>query len=102
MTCCTVRGRKFMDKSPDPGRGNLQVQPGFLLKELLALAPRADILDSQLVILTVLAGLVALGGLFLNSPERDYRAMVTPPFWNPSTQVQFSLRTAPRKNSFGI
>ncbi len=50
---------------------------------MLVLAPRADILDSLLVILTVLAGLVALGGLFLDSPAVIIGAMVISPLLEP-------------------
>jgi hypothetical protein len=56
-----------MDRSSDPDEDSPQPGQVILLKELLDLAPRADVLDSQLVVLTILAGLVALGGLFLNS-----------------------------------
>jgi uncharacterized hydrophobic protein (TIGR00341 family) len=72
-----------MDISPDPEEGTSTSSQDFLLKELLALAPRADILDPQLVILTVLAGLVALGGLFLNSVAVIIGAMVISPLLEP-------------------
>jgi uncharacterized hydrophobic protein (TIGR00341 family) len=72
-----------MDRSPDPERGNPKAGQVTLLQELLDLAPRADILDSQLVILTVLAGLVALGGLFLNSIAVIIGAMVISPLLEP-------------------
>ncbi len=72
-----------MDKNPDPEDGSTRPGQVILLKELLDLAPRADILDSQLVILTVLAGLVALGGLFLNSPAIIIGAMVINPLLEP-------------------
>jgi uncharacterized membrane protein len=56
-----------MDRSSDSEEDSSRRGQVILLKELLDLAPRADILDSHLVILTVLAGLITLGGLFLNS-----------------------------------
>lgn len=72
-----------MDRSPDPEERSARAGQVTLLKELLDLAPRADILDSQLVILTVLAGLVALGGLFLNSIAVIIGAMVISPLLEP-------------------
>jgi len=72
-----------MDRSPDPEQGPTRAGQVTLLQELLDLAPRADILDSQLVILTVLAGLVALGGLFLNSIAVIIGAMVISPLLEP-------------------
>jgi uncharacterized hydrophobic protein (TIGR00341 family) len=54
-----------------------------LLEDLLALAPRADILDPELLILTVLSGLIALGGLFLNSVAVIIGAMVISPLLEP-------------------
>jgi hypothetical protein len=84
-----------MDTSPDPEGGTSRSGQGFLLEELLALAPRADILDPNLVILTVLAGLVTLGGLFLNNVAVIIGAMESPPFLNPSMRAPFFLRMEP-------
>ena len=67
----------------DPEEGSSRTAQVTLLQELLDLAPRADILDFQLVVLTVLAGLVALGGLFLNSPAVIIGAMVISPLLEP-------------------
>lgn len=72
-----------MEKSPVHEEGTPQPDQVILLQELLELAPRADILDPQLVILTVLAGLVALGGLFLNSVAVIIGAMVISPLLEP-------------------
>jgi len=72
-----------MDRPPDQEPGLSKPPQVDLLEELLALAPRADILDPQLVILTVLSGLVALGGLFLNSPAIIIGAMVISPLLEP-------------------
>jgi hypothetical protein len=52
-----------MDRSSDPEEDSSRRGRVILLKELLDLAPRADILDFQLVILTVLAGLITLSGV---------------------------------------
>jgi uncharacterized hydrophobic protein (TIGR00341 family) len=72
-----------MDVPPDPDKENHGHGQVFLLRELLDLAPRADLLDAQLVTLTVLAGLVALGGLFMNSPAVIIGAMVINPLLEP-------------------
>src|SRR5512147_2837050 len=72
-----------MDVPPEPHKGTNDPGQVVLLRELLDLAPRADILDSQLILLTVLAGLVALGGLFLNSPAVIIGAMVINPLLEP-------------------
>lgn len=72
-----------MDVHTDPDKEKQVPGQVFLLRELLELAPRADILDRQIVILTVLAGLVALGGLFLNSPAVVIGAMVINPLLEP-------------------
>jgi uncharacterized hydrophobic protein (TIGR00341 family) len=72
-----------MDQSPDPYDGHSGPPQVNLLKELLELAPRADILDTQIIILTVLSGLVALGGLFLNSVAVIIGAMVISPLLEP-------------------
>ncbi len=72
-----------MEKPPYPEEGTPKPNQVFLLQELLDLAPRADILDSQFVVLTVLAGLVALGGLFLNSIAVIIGAMVISPLLEP-------------------
>ena len=71
--------------TPSPETEERPSSPGqvILLQELLDLAPRADVLDSQLVILTVLAGLIALGGLFLNSIAVIIGAMVISPLLEP-------------------
>jgi hypothetical protein len=45
-----------MDRPQDPEDGTTRPRQVILLQELLDLAPRADVLDSQIVILTVLAG----------------------------------------------
>jgi uncharacterized hydrophobic protein (TIGR00341 family) len=72
-----------MDRSSDSEEDSSRPGQVILLKELLDLAPRADVLDSQLVVLTVLAGLVALGGLFLNSIAVIIGAMVISPLLEP-------------------
>lgn len=72
-----------MDRSSDSEEDSSRPGQVILLKELLDLAPRADVFDSQLVVLTVLAGLVALGGLFLNSIAVIIGAMVISPLLEP-------------------
>jgi uncharacterized hydrophobic protein (TIGR00341 family) len=72
-----------MDNSPDPEKGSSRHGQVILLQELLDISPRADILDTQLVILTVLAGLITLGGLFLNSVAVIIGAMVISPLLEP-------------------
>jgi uncharacterized hydrophobic protein (TIGR00341 family) len=72
-----------MDKSPDPDDNAPRPPQINLLKELLELAPRADVLDAQLIILTILSGLVALIGLFLNSVAVIIGAMVISPLLEP-------------------
>jgi uncharacterized hydrophobic protein (TIGR00341 family) len=72
-----------MDVPPDPEKEDARLGEVFLLQELLDLAPRADILDFQILALTVLAGIVALGGLFLNSPAIIIGAMVINPLLEP-------------------
>jgi uncharacterized hydrophobic protein (TIGR00341 family) len=72
-----------MNKSPLTDAEPPRAGSVFLLQELLDLAPRADILDAQLVVLTVLAGLIALGGLFLNSVAVIIGAMVISPLVEP-------------------
>ena len=84
-----------MERLPDPK----ETGPGqvVLLQELLDLAPRADILDPQLVVLTLLAGLVALGGLFLNSPAIIIGAMVINPLLEPIYAGTVFLANGARK-----
>jgi uncharacterized hydrophobic protein (TIGR00341 family) len=72
-----------MDQSSPPDPQPSEPRQVFLLQEMLDLAPWADVLDSQLLILTVLAGLVALGGLFLNSVAVIIGAMVISPLLEP-------------------
>jgi uncharacterized hydrophobic protein (TIGR00341 family) len=72
-----------MVEPPEHKEGTPKPNQVFLLQELLEFAPRADILDYQLVILTVLAGLVALGGLFLNNVAVIIGAMVISPLLEP-------------------
>lgn len=64
-------------KDHPPSGGNL------LLEELLELAPRTDFLDFELIILTLLAGIVALFGLFLNNVAIIIGAMVISPLIEP-------------------
>jgi len=72
-----------MDRSSDSEDDSSRRGQVILINELLDLAPKADVLDSQLVVLTVLAGLVALGGLFLNSIAVIIGAMVISPLLEP-------------------
>jgi len=66
-----------------PGSDNKDRPTQVFLLELLKLAPKSDVLDPQLVVLTILAGLVALGGLFLNSVAVIIGAMVISPLIEP-------------------
>lgn len=54
-----------------------------LLDELLEQSPRSDILDVQLIVLTILAGIVAMFGLFLNNVAVIIGAMVISPLLDP-------------------
>jgi hypothetical protein len=50
-----------------PGKDSPPSGKTTLLEELLELGLRTDFLDFQLIVLTLLAGIVALFGLFLNN-----------------------------------
>jgi uncharacterized membrane protein len=82
-----------MNQSPSAETEPSDPTQVILLQELLELAPRADILDPQLVALTILAGLIALGGLFLNSVAVIIGAMVISPLLEPIYAVRFFSRT---------
>lgn len=88
-----------MDVPPDPEKEYSRPGDVFLLQELLDLAPRADILDLQILVLTVLAGIVALGGLFLNSPAIIIGAMIINPLLEPIYAGTVFLANGAGKNS---
>ena len=74
-----------MDNGENPGPAKESSRPGetILLEELLEQSPRTDYLDIQLIILTLLAGIVALFGLFLNNVAVIIGAMVISPLLEP-------------------
>jgi len=69
--------------TPEPKTNSLQPGGTILLEELLEDSPRTDFLDPQLVIFNLLAGIVALFGLFLNNVAVIIGAMVISPLLEP-------------------
>ena len=66
-----------------PGKDSPRSGRTTLLEELLELGLRTDFLDFQLIILTLLAGIVALFGLFLSNVAVIIGAMIISPLLEP-------------------
>jgi len=70
-------------ETSEPGKDSPPSGKTTLLEELLELGLRTDFLDFQLIVLTLLAGIVALFGLFLNNVAVIIGAMVISPLLEP-------------------
>jgi len=68
---------------PESGKDSPRSGGNVLLEELLRDSPRTDFLDFQFIVLTLLAGIVALFGLFLNNVSVIIGAMVISPLLEP-------------------